>query len=67
MQSKCEDHLLLTPNVDQSAGLLVPWVLQQGLQTETEKKGQQIRGLRQVVDELLIHRVHRRIRNMIES
>ena len=37
MQSKYEDNPLLAPNVDQSSGRLIPWVLQKGLQMETEK------------------------------
>ena len=65
-QKNCEDDPLLAPNVDQSTVWLILWVIQLGLQTDTEK-GSIIERATQVVDGLSMHRVHSRIWNMIES
>jgi len=43
VQDKFDDDLLLASNFDWGSGLLIPWVLQHGLQTKTEKKYQWIR------------------------
>lgn len=67
MQYKFKGYFLLAPNCDRSVGLLIFWVLQRGLQVNTEKNISRLETVTQVVDKPSIGPMHVGVRDMVES